>query len=140
VSRDERVRSGLATLPADRGRALLERWERASAAPTWDDPGWWIHGDLHPGNLVVDGPALSGIIDWGDLAAGDPATDLSVAWTACDRDGRRTLRDLLQPTEAEWLRAEGNALAHGVACVATLGADERVRAIGRATLSEILGD
>src|SRR3954453_21032388 len=34
--------------------AVLELWERAVSAPPWPGPPLWIHGDLHPGNLLVD--------------------------------------------------------------------------------------
>lgn len=137
AARDERVRTALATLPDHRAAGLRAQWESALAAPVWAGPAQWIHGDLHPGNLVASGSELTGIIDWGDLTAGDPATDLSVAWTACDPDGRRELRRVLQPAEADWARARGNALAHGLACVANHRADRRVRAIGERTLAEI---
>lgn len=40
----------------------------------------WVHGDLHPANAVVSDGTLSGIIDFGDLFAGDPAWDLAAAW------------------------------------------------------------
>ena len=37
--------------------AVLGLWERALAAPPWSGPPLWLHGDLHPGNLLVsDGP------------------------------------------------------------------------------------
>ena len=48
----------------------------------------WIHGDLHPGNLLTAHGRLSGIIDFGDVTAGDPAYDLAVAWLAFDPAGR----------------------------------------------------
>jgi aminoglycoside phosphotransferase (APT) family kinase protein len=64
---------------ADRA-ALLELWERGLSAHPWSGPPLWIHGDLHPGNLLVSQRRLSAVIDFGDLAAGDPATDLSVMW------------------------------------------------------------
>ncbi len=37
----------------------------------------WVHGDLHPGNVVVLDGRVVGILDWGDLCQGDPATDLA---------------------------------------------------------------
>ena len=40
----------------------------------------WVHGDLHPRNVVGDAGRIIGIIDWGDLTAGDPATDLASMW------------------------------------------------------------
>ncbi len=39
----------------------------------------WVHGDLHPANVVVSDGTLSGIVDFGDLFAGDPAWDLAAA-------------------------------------------------------------
>ena len=46
----------------------------------WSGPPVWIHGDLHPCNLLVTDGRLSAVLDFGNLTAGDPATDLSVAW------------------------------------------------------------
>jgi aminoglycoside phosphotransferase (APT) family kinase protein len=81
------VRDGLA---GDVGRALARihavRVEDARAAGLreveWDDSGYtgplrFLHGDFRSGNLVVD-PAtgrLTGVIDWGNAAVGDPALD-----------------------------------------------------------------
>ncbi|GAA3001503.1 aminoglycoside phosphotransferase family protein [Actinokineospora diospyrosa] len=60
--------------------AARETWERAVAAPAWHGPPTWLHGDLHPANVVVRDGTLAGVIDFGDMCAGDPATDLSAAW------------------------------------------------------------
>jgi aminoglycoside phosphotransferase (APT) family kinase protein len=46
------------------------------------------HGDLHMRQLLVDGDALTGIVDWVDVCRSDPAVDLSVAWSALDRASR----------------------------------------------------
>jgi len=61
----------------DRARAI---WTDADAAPGWPGPPLWLHGDLHPANVVVRDGMLAGVIDFGELCAGDPATDLSAAW------------------------------------------------------------
>jgi aminoglycoside phosphotransferase (APT) family kinase protein len=55
-------------------------WEQGVAAPAWQDRPVWIHGDLHPANVVVTDGTLAGVIDFGEMCAGDPATDLSAAW------------------------------------------------------------
>jgi len=34
-------------------------------------PPLWLHGDLHPGNVLVSDGCLSGVIDFGDLTSGD---------------------------------------------------------------------
>ncbi|MEV8371423.1 aminoglycoside phosphotransferase family protein [Kribbella sp. NPDC056861] len=35
-----------------------------------------LHGDLHPRHIYAEGNQLSGFIDWGDVAFGDPLFDL----------------------------------------------------------------
>jgi aminoglycoside phosphotransferase (APT) family kinase protein len=60
--------------------AVLRAWAAALAAPGYDGPPVWLHGDLHPANVLVDDGRVSGVIDFGDITAGDPACDLSVAW------------------------------------------------------------
>lgn len=50
------------------------------AAPAWQGPPSWLHRDLHPANVVVADGALTGVLDFGELCAGDPATDLGAAW------------------------------------------------------------
>lgn len=37
----------------------------------------WLHGDLHPRNVLVEDGRLSGVVDWGDVTGGDPACDLA---------------------------------------------------------------
>jgi aminoglycoside phosphotransferase (APT) family kinase protein len=60
--------------------AVRAAWERAVAAPLWSRAPVWIHGDLHPANVTVAHGTLAGVIDFGDMCAGDPAMDLSAAW------------------------------------------------------------
>jgi aminoglycoside phosphotransferase (APT) family kinase protein len=55
-------------------------WADAAAAPARQGPPVWVHGDLHPANVVVAGGTLAGVVDFGDLSAGDPAWDLAAAW------------------------------------------------------------
>ena len=55
-------------------------WNDGVAAPAWKGPPMWLHGDLHPANVVTSGGTLSGVLDFGELCAGDPATDLAAAW------------------------------------------------------------
>ena len=55
-------------------------WDDAVAAPEREGPPVWVHGDLHPANVVISDGTLSGVIDFGDMFAGDPAWDLAAAW------------------------------------------------------------
>jgi aminoglycoside phosphotransferase (APT) family kinase protein len=81
----EGVVRGLASA-ADQGLlpdpdAVREIWEDAVAAPVWQGPARWLHGDLHPANVLTEDGTFCGVIDFGDLCAGDPACDLAAAWT-----------------------------------------------------------
>ena len=60
--------------------AVRAVWDDACAAGAWEGPPVWVHGDLHPANVVVADGTLAGVVDFGDLFAGDPATDLAAAW------------------------------------------------------------
>ncbi|MGW1718933.1 aminoglycoside phosphotransferase family protein [Streptomyces sp. NPDC002156] len=64
----------------DRADDVRAVWDDAVAAPEWEGPPLWVHGDLHPANVVVSDGTLSGIVDFGDMFAGDPALDLAAAW------------------------------------------------------------
>ena len=41
-------------------------WDDAVAAPAWEGPPVWVHGDLHPANVVVADGTLAGVVDFGD--------------------------------------------------------------------------
>ena len=102
---------------AGRLRAI---WEELLETPEWDGPAVWLHGDPHPGNLIVDERGrLAGVVDFGDLTAGDPATDLAAAWLVFDAEGRETFRRELRRRGAfdphTWARARGWALNLGTA-------------------------
>jgi aminoglycoside phosphotransferase (APT) family kinase protein len=60
--------------------AVRAVWEDALAAPEWTKPRLWLHADLHPANVLTADGAFCGVIDFGDLCAGDPACDLAAAW------------------------------------------------------------
>lgn len=57
--------------------------EKAVAAPGWRGAPLWLHGDLHPANVVVRDGMLAGVIVFGEMCAGDPATDLSAPGSCC---------------------------------------------------------
>lgn len=69
-----------AVAPADVAGEVRAVWDDAVAAGEWEGPPAWVHGDLHPANVVVSDGTLSGVVDFGDLFAGDPAWDLAAAW------------------------------------------------------------
>ncbi|HVA52041.1 MAG TPA: aminoglycoside phosphotransferase family protein [Acidimicrobiales bacterium] len=58
-------------------KALQELWVDCVGAPPWSSASRWLHGDFHPANTLYRDGELVGVIDFGDLCAGDPATDLA---------------------------------------------------------------
>jgi aminoglycoside phosphotransferase (APT) family kinase protein len=55
-------------------------WHDAVTAPAWSGEPVWVHGDLHPANVIVADGTLAGVVDFDALFAGDPAVDLAAAW------------------------------------------------------------
>lgn len=90
-------------------RKALKLWEEALKTE-WKKPPVWVHGDISSGNLLVQNGKLSAVIDFGQLAVGDPACDLSIAWTFFDRASRETFLSTLQLDEATLTRAKAWAL------------------------------
>ncbi|NKX49121.1 aminoglycoside phosphotransferase family protein [Arthrobacter deserti] len=144
-ARDAAVRRRLAGLAAELPAAAeaARLWQRLCAAPGWDGPALWLHGDLHPANLVTAGGRLAAVIDFGDLTAGDPATDLAAAWLVFDSAGRRDFRDVLGSRRrigaATWQRARGWALNIATALLASSDDSPLLRQAGEAALAEVLG-
>jgi len=91
--------------------AVREVWDDAAAAPAWERPPVWVHGDLHPANVVVADGTLAGVVDFGDLFAGDPAVDLAAAWVLLPADAaERFVAAYGDVDEATLRRARGHAV------------------------------
>jgi aminoglycoside phosphotransferase (APT) family kinase protein len=116
--RDENVRSAIAALHGEMDvGTVTAAWEAALAAPDWDGPPVWIHGDFCDGNLLAYRGRLSGVIDWGGLAVGDPACDLIAAWSFLDSKAREVFRAALGVDDATWARGRGWALSVGLIAI-----------------------
>ncbi|WP_426183435.1 phosphotransferase [Microbacterium sp. TWP3-1-2b2] len=139
VQRDQRLRALLPHVP-DALRSSVESAWAAGIAASASTERVWIHGDLHPGNIVIAGDRLSALIDFGDVTAGDPAYDLAVAWMAFDAEGRALFRRATADRydEATWIRAR--AWAASVAAILLAQSDDRdsYRALGQSTAMELL--
>jgi aminoglycoside phosphotransferase (APT) family kinase protein len=119
--------------------ALLKVWERALAAPVHNGPAQWLHGDAHPGNLLVLDGRLSGVIDFGDITAGDPATDLAIVWTFLPAGHRDVFWSTYGVADEELdLRARGWALSLGTAYLAYSADNPDMRGIGERALTAVL--
>jgi aminoglycoside phosphotransferase (APT) family kinase protein len=95
--------------------ALRSAWAEGLAAPPFAGVPLWVHGDPHPGNLLALDGRLSGLIDFGDLGSGDPASDLATAWMTFDEAGRDAFvartQELRGWDDATWRRARAWAAA-----------------------------
>ena len=105
-----------ALLPTAPFAAVEQAWQDALDAPPWPGPPLWLHGDLHPGNLLVRDGALVGVVDFGDVTSGDPAYDLAVSWALFSAAGREAFRAEFggRYSDADWARARGRAAAFAV--------------------------
>jgi aminoglycoside phosphotransferase (APT) family kinase protein len=118
------------------GPAVRSCWNEALQVPQWPGPPLWLHGDLHPANLLVRDGDLAAVIDFGDLTAGDPATDLSVAWMLFPPILHATFRAAAgEPDDDTWARARGWALSLALAYLANSADNPTLERIGRETMS-----
>ncbi|MEM9785361.1 MAG: aminoglycoside phosphotransferase family protein [Pseudomonadota bacterium] len=86
--------------------AILRVWDRACRS-AWSGAPVWLHGDVSPDNLLMQNGKLSGVIDFGNCAIGDPACDLSIAWTLFEAPARMVFFQLVDLDAACWERAAG---------------------------------
>lgn len=144
---------------AIRAEATAERMQRLAATTELVQPGirhvWqqaldapphptrhWLHGDLHPLNILIREGRLAGVIDWGDINGGDIATDLAGLWMLFDQPQReRALTEYGAIAEATAARARGWAVLFGVAMAdAGLVNSPRHLAVGAKTLRRIASE
>ncbi|MEO7195338.1 MAG: phosphotransferase [Pseudonocardiaceae bacterium] len=105
---------------------LRKLWEEAVNAPEWQGPPSWLHGDLHPANVIVREGTVAGVIDFGELNAGDPATDLAAAWLLLPADACARFFDAYgDADEATIRRARGWAVQLGFSLISIGEAWER---------------
>ncbi len=116
-------------------RAVLSLWNRALSTAPWPGPALWLHGDLHPGNLLVSDGQLSGLLDFGDLTSGDPATDFALLWMLPTSDPDTFRAPAGADVDALTMRARGWALALGLAYLTHSRDDAAMAALGERTMT-----
>jgi aminoglycoside phosphotransferase (APT) family kinase protein len=131
-----------------RVRGQIVAWMSDGAERAWTDglaaasdaAPVWLHGDPHPLNVLLHKRAVSGVIDWGDICAGDPAADLGGFWGLTpmpdDRDVAFAAYGAVSP--ATMARARGWAAYYGVTMLdAGLINSPQHAAIGAAILANL---
>ncbi len=91
---------------------MRKAWDAAVEAGEWDSDPVWFHGDL-AGNLIARDSKLVGVID-SPFGVGDPACDITPAWTIFSGGDRARFFEEVGLDEATKVRARGWAL--GPAC------------------------
>ena len=115
AGRDGDVRTAIAAM---RGmideEAVTAAWEEALPAPEWERAPVWVHGDMLPGNVLVEGGRVRAVIDFGGLGVGDPACDLMIGWALFRGKSRDVFRAALGVDDATWARGRGQALSQAL--------------------------
>jgi aminoglycoside phosphotransferase (APT) family kinase protein len=148
VSHDRGVPLRTMGIAADAPVAARKVWDEAVAAPDWDGRPVWLHGDLHPANVVVADGMLTGVIDFGDLSVGDPACDLAAAWVLLPDGAAERFFDVYAAADDAMItRARGWAAGKALALIAIGDAGDKGLPggkptwgpAGRAALERLLG-
>lgn len=137
---DDETRRGIAFLGSSiDGGGAAGAWEAALAA-TWAGPPSWFHGDVAPGNLLLDGGRLCAVIDFGQCGVGDPACDLVIAWTVLRGPAREAFRRAMAADDATWIRGRGWALWKALSTI--MAGDAGAYHVGQAhdVIDEVLRD
>jgi aminoglycoside phosphotransferase (APT) family kinase protein len=97
------------------------------------------HGDLIPGNVLVAGDRLGGVLDTGGFGPADPALDLVSAWHLLQPGPREVLRRRLACDDLEWERGKAWAFQQAMGLVWYYAeSNPTMSGMGRRTLDRIL--
>lgn len=117
---------------------LRELWQELRALPR-ERRDVMTHGDLIPGNVLVDGGRLRGVLDSGGFGPADPALDVIVAWHLLETDARAVFREQLGCDELEWERSKAWAFEQSIGLIWYYAqSNPAMFATGRRTLQRIL--
>lgn len=120
---------------------LRRMWSVMRDLPRGDTTDVMTHGDLIPGNVLVAGGRLAGILDVGGLGPADPALDLVAAWHLLEAGPRRVLREGLGIDETEWQRGRAWAFAQAMGAVWYYQhSNPAMNRMGRRTLERVIAD
>ena len=119
--------------------AVRHVWEEGRNARVFVGPRSWIHGDPHPANMLFADGRPTAVVDFGDVCAGDPATDLSCMWMLLPGRAHSSFVEAYGGIDADLAaRARAWAALFGVILLG-LGRTDRpsYEAVGRATLARL---
>jgi aminoglycoside phosphotransferase (APT) family kinase protein len=118
---------------------LRRMWDVLRDLPRGTAGDVMCHGDLIPGNVLVSGGRLAGVLDVGGLGPADPALDLVGAWHLLDAGPRRVFRDDLGCDDLEWERGKAWAFEQAMGAVwYYVDSNPAMSRMGRRTLERIV--
>jgi aminoglycoside phosphotransferase (APT) family kinase protein len=142
-TRDRQTRRWIADLEGTLDTEVVtELWDAALAAPVWDGPPRWVHGDLDSRNLLARDGRLSGLVDFGGLGIGDPACDVGTAWKMLSGGARDRFRAELGVDGATWARARGHVLSQSLGALSYYTVENNAALVleARRWLSDVLAE
>lgn len=116
----------------------LEIWQHGMVS-AWSNDPVWFHGDISVGNALVKDDVVTALIDFGTCGVGDPACDLTIAWTYFTANERQHFRDAVKVDDGTWHRGKAWALWKALASLTGLSAPDTNNVQAR-TLRAILDD
>jgi aminoglycoside phosphotransferase (APT) family kinase protein len=120
---------------------LRRMWSAMRSLPRGVAGDVMTHGDLIPGNVLVSGGRLTGILDVGGLGPADPALELVAAWHLLEAGGRQVLRRDLDCDDPEWQRGRAWAFVQAMGAVwYYVESNPGMSRMGRRTLERIVAD
>jgi aminoglycoside phosphotransferase (APT) family kinase protein len=136
---------------------LTPIWDAALGAEPWTGAPLWIHGDLHTANVLLAQHPLtsleqtdrnrfvSAVIDFGDISAGDPATDLSIAWmlfplSMHDQFRIAAMNEFNPIDDHTWMRARGWAVLLALVYLESSADNPIMRLVGETVISRLLSE
>jgi aminoglycoside phosphotransferase (APT) family kinase protein len=96
---------------------LRRTWDVMRELPRGAGSDVMSHCDLIPGNVLVSGARLAGVIDVGDLRPADPALDVVAAWHLLEIGPRQVFRADLRCDDLEWERGKAWAFEQALGAV-----------------------
>ena len=136
---DGETRRALQHVPQAKRVLFTQLWEQALSS-AWQSAPVWVHGDIAPGNLLAKDGHLCGVIDFSMVAAGDPASDLAIAWTHMDVTCRERFVSTLSLDQECWQRARGWALWKAAIVLAGEAAPAAHVAVSKRVLDTLISD
>jgi len=104
---DREMSTAIPLIQNEKDKHLAEQLWKDATSSFWQDRPVWVHGDIAVGNLLVKHGELCAVIDFGQLAIGDPACDLAIAWNFFTGESRDTFRTAICLDRHTWVRALG---------------------------------